>query len=73
MRTDVDDFLVYWDTYARLLSIQRTALTAAAAELERAAAVYPLATLRAAARRVGALTVGRTRASAIRALLDYTR
>lgn len=73
MFNDVDNFITRWDTHARLLAIHGADLVASAAELERAAAVYPLTTLRAAARRKGALTVGRTRASAVRALLDYTR
>ncbi len=72
MRTDVDTFITYWEALARL-TVQRIDRAAAAAELERAASVYPLSTLRAAARRAGAVSVGRTRASAIRALLDYTR
>lgn len=69
----VDDFLAYWDAYARQLSIHGADRAAAAAELERVTSVYLLATLRAAARRKGAARVGRTRASAIRALLDFTR
>lgn len=50
----VDDFLVYWDTLARFLSIHGVGRVAGAAELECAASVYPLATLRTAARRKGA-------------------